>query len=237
MATVEVVEVKSASELKKFIKYPNQLYRDDPYYVTPLLSERLEFFDREKNPFYHTARVKLFVAKREGRIVGRIATSVNFNHNEYHGEQTGFFGFLDCPDDYEIARNLLKVAMIHLKREGMDKMLGPMNFSTNHECGFLVDGFDSHPKVMMPYNRPYLPRLAEKFGLKKAMDLLAYEILAENEIPPRIRTLVDGSQVAGKYSVHWNGRDDFGSPVSSGIYIYQLRTNEVIDMKKMILMR
>jgi len=213
MATVEVVEVKSAVGLKKFIKYPNQLYRDDPNYVTPLLSERLEFFNRDKNPFYRTARVKLFVAMKDGRIVGRIATSINFNHNEYHGEQTGFFGFFECPDDYEIASTLLKVAMINLKKEGMDKMRGPMNFSTNHECGFLVDGFDSPPRVMMTYNRPYLPRLAEKFGLKKAMDLLAFEILGENKIPERIQNLVDKLKTRTKITLRSINMSDYENEI------------------------
>jgi ribosomal protein S18 acetylase RimI-like enzyme len=150
---------------------------------------------------------------KDGRIAGRVATSVNFNHNEYHGEQTGFFGFFECPDDYEIASTLLKVAMINLKKEGMDKMRGPMNFSTNHECGFLVDGFDSPPAVMMPYNRPYLPRLAEKFGLKKAMDLLAFELLGENKIPERIQNLVDKLKTRTKITIRSINMSDFDNEI------------------------
>ena len=191
MSTIEVVEVESASQLRRFIAYPNELYKDDPNYVAPLTSERLEFFDFKKNPFYRSAKAKLFLARQNGQIAGRIATCVNFNHNEFHGEQTGFFGFFDCPDNYEIASMLLKVAMITLKREGMEKMRGPMSFSTNHECGFLIEGFDSPPVVMMPYNQPYLPKLAERFGLKKAMDLLAYKLISDDPIPERIQTVAD----------------------------------------------
>jgi len=191
MSTIEVVEVESASQLRRFIAYPNELYKDDPNYVAPLTSERLEFFDFKKNPFYRSAKAKLFLARQNGQIAGRIATCVNFNHNEFHGEQAGFFGFFDCPDNYEIASMLLKVAMITLKREGMEKMRGPMSFSTNHECGFLIEGFDSPPVVMMPYNQPYLPKLAERFGLKKAMDLLAYKLISDEPIPERIQTVAD----------------------------------------------
>ncbi|MEW5994218.1 MAG: N-acetyltransferase [Candidatus Zixiibacteriota bacterium] len=191
MAMVEVVEVESSSQLRRFIDYPNQLYRDDPNYVAPLTAERLEFFDFARNPFYRSARVKLFLARREGQIVGRIATCVNFTHNEFHNEQTGFFGFFDCPHNDEIASLLLKTAMITLKREGMEKMRGPMNFSTNHECGFLVEGFDSPPVIMMTYNQPYLPRLAEQFGLKKVMDLLAYRLTDQDPIPPRLLNLTE----------------------------------------------
>jgi len=191
MSAIEVVEVESASQLRKFIAYPNELYKDDPNYVTPLTSERLEFFDFKRNPFYRSAKATLFLARRNRQVVGRIATCVNFNHNEFHSEQTGFFGFFDCPDNYEIASMLLKVAMITLKREGMEKMRGPMSFSTNHECGFLIEGFASPPVVMMPYNQTYLPKLAERFGLKKTMDLLAYKLTSDEPIPERIQTVAD----------------------------------------------
>ncbi|UCG61461.1 MAG: N-acetyltransferase [Candidatus Zixiibacteriota bacterium] len=191
MATIEVVEVESSSQLRKFINYPNVLYGDDPNYVAPLTSERREFFDRKRNPFYKTATVKLYLAMRDREVVGRIATCINYSHNNYHEEQVGFFGFFDCPDDYEIGSTLLKVAMIELKRAGMEKMRGPVSFSTNHECGFLVEGFDSPPTIMMTYNQPYLPKLAEKFGLKKVMDLLAYVITKEDPIPERIQNVVD----------------------------------------------
>ncbi|MCP4684724.1 MAG: N-acetyltransferase [bacterium] len=191
MAKIDVVEVESAAQLKAFITYPNKLYRDDPNYVTPLLAERKEFFDKKANPFYRSARTQLFLAVRDGEVVGRIATCVSYRHNEYHQEQTGFFGFFDTPDDYEVAQTLLKVAMITLKKAGMDRMRGPLNFSTNHECGFLVDGFDSPPMVMMTYNYPYQVKLAEKFGLKKAMDLLAFSITAKTGIPPRLQSIVN----------------------------------------------
>ena len=191
MPSVEVIEVENSSQLAEFIEYPNRLYRDDPFYVAPLTMERKQFFDFKKNPFYKTATVKLFLARRQEKVVGRIATCVNYTHNQYHDEQTGFFGFFDSEDDAEAASLLLKVAMITLKKAGMDKMRGPMNFSTNHDCGFLVEGFDSLPVLMMPYNRPYQPKLAEKFGLKKVMDLLAYKVTDETISPERVQAVVD----------------------------------------------
>jgi len=194
MSDTDVVEVESSTQLRQFITYPNELYRDEPNYVTPLLVERKEFFDFKKNPFYRGAKVKLFLAMRGGKVCGRIATCVNYKHNQFHEENTGFFGFFDTPDDYEIASKLLKVAMITLKREGMDRMRGPMNFSTNHEIGFLVEGFDRPPSVMMPYNHPHQPQLAEKFGLKKVMDLHGYEITRESGITPRIEQVVEKLQ-------------------------------------------
>ncbi|MDZ4722504.1 MAG: GNAT family N-acetyltransferase [candidate division Zixibacteria bacterium] len=194
MSSVEVVEVESSAQLKKFIAYPNHLYRDDPNYVAPLNVERKEFFDFKKNPFYRAAKVKLFLAMDNGTVVGRIATCVNYRHNDFHDEKTGFFGFLDTPDDADIAAKLLKVAMITLKKEGMERMRGPMNFSTNHECGFLVEGFDSPPMVMMTYNKPYQPLLAEKFGMKKVMDLLAYKHSPPEMDRTRVAPIIERSQ-------------------------------------------
>lgn len=175
----------------KFIKYPYKLYAGDKNFVPPLLAERKEFFDTKLNPFYRSAKTRLFLAMREGEVVGRIAICISYRHNEYHHEATGFFGFFDTPNEEEISNKLLKVAMIELKKDGMDRMRGPMNFSTNHECGFLVDGFDSPPIVMMPYNHPYQVELAEKFGLKKAMDLLAYRLVTEAPPTDRVRKVVE----------------------------------------------
>ncbi len=220
MADVTVVEVKSSAQLGKFITYPNKLYKDDPNYVYPLLSERKEFFDKKNNPFFRTAKVKLFLAMRDGQVVGRIATCINFNHNEYHSEQVGFFGFFDCPDDYEIASNLLKVSLITLKKEGMEKMRGPANFSTNHECGFLVEGFDSPPVVMMTYNKPYLPKLAEKFGLKKAMDLLAYEVRGDKDYPERIKRVVERLQKKSKVTMRPLNMSDFDNEIEKIHEVY-----------------
>jgi GNAT superfamily N-acetyltransferase len=191
MDSLEVVEVESRGQLRQFITFPNRLYRDDPNYVVPLLSERFEFFDQKNNPFYRTAKVKLFLAMRGSEVVGRIATCLNYRHNDFHEEKVGFFGFFDTINDYDVASRLLKVAMITLKLAGMEKMRGPMNFSTNHEIGFLVEGFDSPPVVMMTYNAPYQPKLAEQFGMKKEMDLLAGYMNKAKPISPRIKRVVD----------------------------------------------
>lgn len=220
MGAIEIVEVESTSQLKQFITLPNRLYGDDPNYVAPLLSERLEFFDKKKNPFYRYARTKLIMARRDGQVVGRIATCVNFTHNEIHAEKTGFFGFFDCIDDFEVASTLLKVAMINLKKEGMEIMRGPVNFSTNHECAFLVEGFDSPPMIMMPYNPPYLPKLAEQFGLKKAMDLVAYKLTKGTGISQRISGVVDRLQKRSNITIRSINMKDFDNELERVNKIY-----------------
>jgi len=183
---LEVCEVENSSDLRHFIRLPFSIYRDDPNWVPPLISERKAFFDRKKNPFYRAAKTRLFLARRHGQYVGRIATCINFNHNEYHQEKVGFFGFFDVINEYEVADVLFKVAMITIKAEGMERMMGPANFSTNHEVGMLVEGYDSPPVIMMTYNKPYYNEFAEKFGLKKVKDLLAIHIDRQSEMDPRL---------------------------------------------------
>lgn len=221
MAQVEVVEVESPTQLDQFIKFPNKLYKGVPYYVTPLLVERKAFFDQEKNPFYKTSKVKLFLALQDNEIVGRIATCINYTHNDFHHEKAGFFGFFDTIDDYEVAKGLLKVAMITLAKEGADLMRGPMNFSTNHEIGFLIDGFDLPPTVMMPYNFPYQPRLAEKFGLKKVMDLNGYVIVKDDPIQERILNVVEKLKQRSKITIRTLKMRDYDNEVK--------RLNEVYN--------
>jgi len=194
MSKVEVVEVNSPSQFTQFLEFPYQLYRGDPNFVPPLRVERRDFFNPDKNPFFKAARVTYFLARRGKEIVGRIATCINFTHNEFHGERTGFFGFYDTIDDYEVGSVLLKVAMIWIKKEGMDRMRGPMNFSTNHEIGFLIEGFEDPPSVMMTYNKPYQSQFAERFGMKKSMDLLALKLPTHDPIPERIDTVVSRLQ-------------------------------------------
>ncbi len=220
MAKIEVREVESSAQLHNFIEYPNKLYKDDPNYVAPLTMERKEFFDKKKNPFYKFAKVKLFLAYDGKKIVGRIATCINYHHNDYHEENIGSFGFFDCPDDYQIASTLLKVAMITLKKEGVEKMRGPLNFSTNHECGFLVEGFDSPPMVMMTYNQPYLPKLAEKFGLKKVMDLLALQMSSTDPIPERMQKISDHLAKRSKITMRALNMSDFDNEIKIAMEVY-----------------
>ncbi|MFN7993185.1 MAG: hypothetical protein U0Q18_06275 [Bryobacteraceae bacterium] len=127
-----------------------------------------------KHPFYAHADLQCFVAQRNGEAVGRVAAIVDRNYNSFQNEEAGFFGFFESADDVEIARGLMESARKWLVGRGAKVIRGPVNPSTNYECGMLVDGFDSSPNVMMPYNPPSYPKLLEAVGLRKSKDLLAY---------------------------------------------------------------
>jgi len=132
------------------------------------------------------AAVKYFVAEKAGRIVGRICSISNKRHREFQQEDAGFFGFFESENDSEVAKALLEAVSAELKAEGMKIMRGPMNFSTNDECGFLIEGYDEHPMIMTPYNPPYYNDLMERCGMTKAKDLYAYIYDMQETLPEKV---------------------------------------------------
>ena len=153
--------------------------------MPPLKADLRLLFDRRKNPFFEHAEVDSFLARRGDRVVGRIAAIANRAHNEFHGDRVGFFGFFECEDDPEAAGALFDAAAAWLAPRGFDTMRGPMNFSTNDDCGSLVEGFDTPPTIMMPHNLPYHAGLYAAHGFVKAKDLLAYW-MDDKPLPDRL---------------------------------------------------
>ena len=171
---VEVKPVRSAKEKKLFIDLEWQMNKSTPNWVSPLRMERKKILDTKKNPFYQHAEIELFIAYKDGRPAGRVAAITNENHNIFHNDRAGFWGFFECVDDQETANALFDAAAGWLKAKDRDHMLGPMNPSTNDECGLLIDGFDTPPFIMMVHNPAYYARLVEGFGNSKAKDLYAW---------------------------------------------------------------
>lgn len=193
-ADIRILPVNTPKERNRFIRSWWHIYANDPYWVPPLISEREAFLDPARNPFYQHADVALFMAERAGQPVGTIAAFINHRHNEFHQEKTGFFGFFETVPDYQVAEALLSTARDWVKARGMERLRGPANFSTNEECGLLVDGFDSPPVILMTYNPRYYVDFIERFGMVKAMDIWAYHMdvsmLGPNrEFPPRLEKL------------------------------------------------
>ncbi|MGB2805112.1 MAG: N-acetyltransferase [Candidatus Zixiibacteriota bacterium] len=188
---LNVRRFEAKSNLMDFIKLPWQIYKDDPHWVAPLLVERKAFLDKEKNPFFKHAEVVFYLAQRDGKTVGRIAGIVNQNHIEYHKEKAGFFGFFECVKDFEVAKALLDKVREWLKSKGMEIMRGPANFSSNEEWGFLLEGFDSRPVIMMTYNPPYYLDFVARYGMIKAKDLYAYFMDETSPPPDRLVRMAD----------------------------------------------
>jgi len=182
---INITAVESKKELRDFIKLSWKIYHQDPHWVAPLILDMKKILDKKKNPFFQHSEAELFLAHRDGEVVGRIAAIINRNHNRFHNDQVGFFGFFESIDDRRVANELLRTAESWVKARGMTALRGPMNFSTNDPCGFLSEGFDSHPVVLMTYNPPYYLNLMEGAGFQKIKELYAYYFNRDMPIPER----------------------------------------------------
>ena len=199
-AGVTVEEIPRGASLKPFIQLSWTMNAGDPAWVPPLRMALEPVLDRNKHPFHQHAEVAYFLARRGGEPVGRIAACVNHQYNQHHApDRTGFFGFFECADDPAAAAALLDAAAKWLRTRGMERMRGPMNFSTNDEFsspGVLIDGFETPPTVMMSHNPRYYGRLMDAAGMEKSKDLVAYWI--GPDIPERLRNAMERlSQRAG----------------------------------------
>ena len=168
--------MRSRRDLMRFIKLPWRLYSTQPLWVPPLISERRHHLDRRRNPFFEHAEAEYFLAWRDGRPVGRITAHVDHLLNEHRGTDWGLFGFFESEDDAEVARALLDAAEEWVRERGHERIVGPLDFSTNHECGLLVEGHDRRPQILELWHHPYYAELIEGGGLSKAMDLLKWEL-------------------------------------------------------------
>jgi hypothetical protein len=176
--TIDVVPVTSRRELDRFVDLPWTLFdrSSHPQWVPPLRSTVRDALDQAKHPFYRDAERALFLAMRNGKVVGRIAAIENRAQNRFHADRVGFWGFFECADDQPAADALFDAATRWLGARGLNVLRGPMNPSTNYECGLLVDGFAQRPSFMTTWNPPYYAQLCERAGMGKAKDLVAYYI-------------------------------------------------------------
>lgn len=213
-AAAVVRPVATGGDLARFIDLPYRIHRGDPLWVPPLRRDIRTLLSKTKNPFFARAAAEYFVAerpadgterrserrtgasrpaalpsyRRDGRrwqVVGRIAAIHNRAHNEFHNDTVGFFGFFESINDQEVADRLFEAAAHWLKERGLSVMRGPASFSTNDECGLLVDGFDTPPTIMNPHNPRYYVELVENAGFMKAKDMFQFEC-SNPELPERL---------------------------------------------------
>jgi len=170
--TLTIRKVESKRDFKAFFEFPWAVYKDNPHWVPPLLSQRHHLLDKKKNPSWDYLEGDYYVAWRGERPVGTIAAFINHRHNEYWEEKIGWFGFFEVFEDVEAASALLQTALDYAKAKGMSAVRGPANFTLNDECGLLIDGF-VQPLVLMPYNHPYYQRLIEGEGFEKIQDTIS----------------------------------------------------------------
>ncbi len=186
----QVSAVRSPADLRAFVALPFALHAGTPW-IPPLKLERYAFLTHKLNAFFTHGEAAYFLARRDGRVVGRITAQIDFEFNTFHGSRWGMFGFLDFEDDDETLEALLAAAEAWCRRHGCDRMVGPMNFQINDEAGVLIEGFAREPLIREPWNPPYYQQRCEAAGLLKAMDLFGWDLSIQdrermNPILPRV---------------------------------------------------
>jgi len=184
-----IKNVETQSELNDFIMVPFSLYKDDPLWIPPLISQEKAQFDSDKNPAFRYCETRFFLALRDGRPVGRIAAIINRRYIEKMGSSCGRFGWFDCEDDREAANALFSAAENWLTENGMTEISGPMGFTDNDMTGFLIEGFEELPTIAGSYNPPWYNELIRSRGYEKDVDYVEYLITVPDAFPEKVERL------------------------------------------------
>ena len=185
-ADVTVEEVTSPAGRDAFVQFQADHYSGDSLYVPQILAERRDFIDPARNPYFTHARAAFFLARRRGKVVGRICAVNDIRYNQYHRTALGFFGLFECQNDAGVAAALFETASAWLKRAGLTSMVGPLNMAFHHDIGVLIEGFDRPPAMNMPYNPRYYAPLFDANGFGRHKDLYSYEVLASAGLPEKV---------------------------------------------------
>jgi GNAT superfamily N-acetyltransferase len=170
---VQITPVRGLRDLKEFVSLPFRLHADTPW-VPPVRIERYMFLSRRLNPYFGHGEAEYFLARRDGRVVGRITAQIDHAFNRFHQSRWGNFGFLEFEDDQETLESMLDAVAAWLRERGCERMVGPMDFQLNDESGVMIDGFEREPVIKQSWHPPYYQQRCEAAGLSKAMDLFAY---------------------------------------------------------------
>jgi hypothetical protein len=199
--SVEIQQVATKKDLRDFIDFPWEIYRNYPHWVPPLKTEVEKMLTPGEYPFWNHAARELFLARKDGKVAGRIAAIRDDHHDRVHGEQAGFFGFFETVEDYAVAEALFDAAKSWCKAKGCKFLRGPASPSANDEYGFLLEGFDADPVVLMPYNPEYYLRLSEQYGFTKVKDLYALLKIIRTGIPARIEKIMQRARKASPFKL------------------------------------
>lgn len=198
--SVEIKKVTTKSELKRFIRFNYEFYKDNPYSVPDLYDDMLNTFSPKKNAAFEFCEADYFLALRDGKIVGRVAAIINRRANEKWNRKTVRFGWIDFIDDMEVSTALIDTVKQWGKERGMTEIEGPLGFTDMDAEGMLVEGFDQPSTMATIYNYPYYPQHMERLGLSKSADWVEMKIYVPDAIPEKHRRISD--IIAKRYNLH-----------------------------------
>jgi len=185
MITIEKIDIKNKNQVRRFIEFPFQLYKDCPQWVPPFRSDLRTVFDHQKHPFYEHSEAEFFTALRDGEVVAQIAAMINHPFNRYHNTRQAQFTLFDCKNDPEAVGQLFSRVYEWVKEKGMDCIDGPKGFSSFDGYGMLVEGFENRQMMTMSsYNHSYYPTLIEQNGFQKEVDFVSCHLDDQNFVLP-----------------------------------------------------
>jgi GNAT superfamily N-acetyltransferase len=217
--------VRGRRDLTRFIKLPFRLHRDEDKWVPPLIYERRRFLDRHRNPYFEHAEAEYFLCERDGRPVGRITAQIDSRWDTYQGGNDAMFGFFECENDLAAARALVGAAAEWARKRGRGRLLGPMDFTTNDECGVLIEGYDRTPMILEPWHPRYYRELLESQGLDKRIDLLMWwlemgKLHEGTEFHPMIHAAAEKAKTEHGVVLRSMRKDDLEAEVNRFMEIY-----------------
>lgn len=239
---VEIKKIEpTKSNLKKFTQFQIDLYKNNPYFVPPLVSDDVGTLSPDKNPAFDFCEAVYYMAYKNGKPVGRIAGIINSQVNEKSRGATARFGFIDFIDDEEVSQALIKAVEDWARKKGMKKMIGPMGFTDMDHEGMLIQGFEELGTMATIYNYDYYPRHIEKLGYEKEADWVEYLMEVPDKIPEKYDRIADivkkkyGLKIK-KYKSPKKAKEEIGRPLFhlineayDSLYEYSHLTEKQID--------
>jgi GNAT superfamily N-acetyltransferase len=234
-SAIQIQKVISKHDLNTFVKFPWRVYKGDPNWVPPLIAERLDYLNAEKNPFYQQAEVALFLARRGRETVGTIAPFINESANEYSNEKVGGFGFFEVIEDYAVAERLLDTACDWVKARGMTTLRGPTNFSNNEAPGVLIEGADCPPVMLAAHTPAYYKTFLERYGMEKFIDNYAWrafrsQIGTELEnLPPELFRVADAARRRSSVTIRKARFENWEEEMTKAHYLFNITLTHLSD--------
>jgi hypothetical protein len=198
---VRKIDTSRVQDVRQFIRFPFELYRDCSQWVPPLLPEMRLALNRNKYPFYRNSRADFFVVESEGQTLGRIAAIENRPYNVYHGSKTAFFYYLDIVHDVQVSRMLFDAAFEWARACGLDEMYGPNGLLRYDGHGLLVEGFEHRPALGLAYNHAYYGDLVKDSGFEKSHDYLSGHVTKGYDLPQRFYEIAEKVKARRGYRI------------------------------------
>jgi GNAT superfamily N-acetyltransferase len=219
---IEVTPVRGRKDKQAFVNLPYRLHAGTPW-IPPLKLERYAYLSKALNPFFKHGEAQLWIARSDGRVVGRISAQIDHSYNKYHSSKWGMFGFLEFEEDQEVVDALLAVAKAWLLERGCERIVGPMDFVINEECGVLFDGFEMEPMIRHPWHPPYYRQKLEAAGLEKAMDVFHWKLHIsdrEQRMLPILPQLAERAHTKHGISIRKMTRRSLKKDLADFVHIY-----------------